>query len=504
MVFSNKKSPNQPKKHIASYQTIEEVIVHASQSDDFIKREDWQGAKQKVTMFYFESMIDMQKLPSHVLHPMGKLSHYTFEQLKERLYTTEMKLCHTALEADEGLLKGSILLLVEESRKKNYLLVDLSYQEDREVTVPEIEFSVFGSKESFIETVEVNINLLRRRIPSSDLYMKKYTVGSHSKTDVYVVYCKSIANEENVATVQKRMSELDVDQIQDASMLLQVLEDTRSIFPQIIDTERPDRSAGALLEGKIIILTNGSPQALITPVTAFQFISAFEDYLLSWQTASALRLVRIMAVFFSIFATPLYVAILTYHPEIIPQDLFSSLVVSRTAVPFPPIMEALFLEITIELLREAGARLPTKVGQTIGIVGGIVIGTAAVEAGLTSNVLLIIVSLAALASFTIPVYRMGTTIRFVRFPFIIAAQAWGLIAIALVSVICMSHLLSLTSLGRPYMAPIYPFSFTDMKDSLLRLPQSMQGTRPRFLQTKRKKRPFNRHSKPTKDIDDGY
>ncbi len=145
-----------------------------------------------------------------------------------------------------------------------------------------------------------------------------------------------------MATVQKRMSELDVDQIQDASMLLQVLEDTRSIFPQIIDTERPDRSAGALLEGKIIILTNGSPQALITPVTAFQFISAFEDYLLSWQTASALRLVRIMAVFFSIFATPLYVAILTYHPEIIPQDLFSSLVVSRTAVPFPPIMEALF------------------------------------------------------------------------------------------------------------------------------------------------------------------
>ncbi len=116
--FPIKKSPNQPKKHIASYQTIEEVIVHASQSDDFVKREDWQGAKQKVTMFYFESMIDMQKLPSHVLHPMGKLSHYTFEQLKERLYTTEMKLCHTALEADEGLLKGSILLLVEESRKK--------------------------------------------------------------------------------------------------------------------------------------------------------------------------------------------------------------------------------------------------------------------------------------------------------------------------------------------------------------------------------------------------
>ncbi len=176
-------------------------------------------------------------------------------------------------------------------------------------------------------------------------------------------------------------------------------------------------------------------------------------------------------------------------------------------MPFPPIIEALFLEVTIELLREAGARLPTKVGQTIGIVGGIVIGTAAVEAGLTSNVLLIIVALAALASFTIPVYRMGTTIRIVRFPFIIAAQVWGLIAIALFSIFIITHMLSLTSLGRPYMEPIYPFSLKDMKDSLIRLPVALQNVRPTFLQTKQAVRFKDQKKKRTNqmpDIDEGY
>ncbi|UTR06241.1 spore germination protein [Alkalihalobacillus sp. LMS6] len=504
LVFFNKEKSNNAKKQVASYRSIEEVLKHASQSSDYVKREETSLAHEQLTIHFFESMIDMQKLPSHVLHPLTGIRTYTFEILKEKLYTTEMKECNTALEADEGLLRGSLLVQFYENGQKKNVLVDLSYQEDREVTVPEIEFSVFGSKESFIESVEVNMNLIRKRIPSSDLYMKKYTVGTHSKTEVYIVYCQSIANEENVQTVTQRIRDLEIDQIQDASMLLNVIEDRRSIFPQIIDTERPDRTAGALLEGKVALLTNGSPQALIMPVTALEFLSAFEDYFLSWQAASALRLVRLMAVFFSNFATPLYVAILTYHPEIIPQDLFASLVVSRTAVPFPPIMEALFLEVTIELLREAGARLPTKVGQTIGIVGGIVIGTAAVEAGLTSNVLLIIVALAALASFTIPIYRMGTTIRLARFPFIIAAQVWGLIAIALVSVLFLSHLLSLTSLGRPYMAPLYPFSLHDMKDSILRLPQPMQNLRPRFLQTKEKERLIKKRPEPKKDIDDGF
>ncbi|MBM7839542.1 hypothetical protein JOC54_002822 [Alkalihalobacillus xiaoxiensis] len=487
--------------------TIAEVLQHAQQSADFVTHQEENKSGQLMTVCYFQSMVDMQKIPLSVLEPVRKLEEFTLEQLLLHVRSSEIKRCDDAIAIDQALLRGNVLLHFKERNKDVHILVDLSYQEDREITVPEIEFSVFGSKEAFIETVEVNINLLRRRIPTSDLYLKKYIVGSSSKTAVYVVYCQSIANEENVQTVKQRLADLQIDQVPDASTLLQTIEDRSSVFPQIIDTERPDRTAAALMEGKVAILTDGSPQALLAPVTIFEFISAFEDYFLSWQTASLLRIIRIAAVLFSIFATPLYVAVLTYHPEIIPQDLFANLIVSRTAVPFPPIIEALFLEVTIELLREAGARLPTKVGQTIGIVGGIVIGTAAVEAGLTSNVLLIIVALAALASFTIPVYRMGTTIRIVRFPFIIAAQVWGLIAIALFSIFIITHMLSLTSLGRPYMEPIYPFSLKDMKDSLIRLPVALQNVRPTFLQTKQAVRFKDQKKKRTNqmpDIDEGY
>ncbi|MCS0543043.1 spore germination protein, partial [Aeromonas veronii] len=220
-----------------------------------------------------------------------------------------------------------------------------------------------------------------------------------------------------------------------------IVDNTNSPFPQMLETERPDRVASVLVEGKVVVLSEGSPQAIITPTTLVEFFSSFEDYFLNWYIASFVRLLRLFSVIFSILITPIYVAVLTYHHELIPRDLLATLVISRREVPLPPILEALFLEIVIELLREAGARLPAKVGQTIGIVGGIVIGTASVEAGLTSNVLLIMVALAALASFTTPVYTMGNTIRIIRFPFLLFSQLWGLIGIVVCFCFLLAHLI---------------------------------------------------------------
>lgn len=199
-----------------------------------------------------------KKIPLSVLEPVRKLEEFTLEQLLLHVRSSEIKRCDDTIAIDQALLRGNVLLHFKERNKDVHILVDLSYQEDREITVPEIEFSVFGSKEAFIETVEVNINLLRRRIPTSDLYLKKYIVGSSSKTAVYVVYCQSIANEENVQTVKQRLADLQIDQVPDASTLLQTIEDRSSVFPQIIDTERPDRTAAALMEGKVAILTDGS------------------------------------------------------------------------------------------------------------------------------------------------------------------------------------------------------------------------------------------------------
>ncbi len=209
-----------------------------------------------------------------------------------------------------------------------------------------------------------------------------------------------------------------------------------------------------------------------------------------WIMASFFRLLRIFAFIFSVLTTPLYVAILTYHYELIPKELLETLIISRSKVPFPPVIEALFLEITIELLREAGTRLPTKVGLTVGIVGGIVIGQASVEASLTSNVLIIIVALSALSSFTAPIYRIGNTIRVIRFPFIIAAHLLGLLGIVLTSSLLLARLLRTESLRRPYLFPFYPTRPTDWKDSIIRMPISAMFRRPIFSRSKQRFR-FN-------------
>ncbi|MGV3488827.1 MAG: spore germination protein, partial [Tuberibacillus sp.] len=222
----------------------------------------------------------------------------------------------------------------------------------------------------------------------------------------------------------------------------------------------------------------GSPFVLMGPTTIMEFFTAFDDYALVWYLASFFRLIRLGSVAFSVFATPLYVAVLTYHYQLIPIDLMGTLISSRMGVPFPPIVEALLMEITIEVLREAGVRLPTKVGQTIGIVGGIVIGTASVQANLTSNVLLILIAMAALASFTTPNHKMNNTVRLLRFPFLIAAGLFGMVGIAATFAILVAHLLKLTSLGRPYIEPFFPLRLKDLKDAFVRLPFKHQGRRP--------------------------
>jgi hypothetical protein len=307
----------------------------------------------------------------------------------------------------DSVLTGSVIV---QSRpgKNDCLLIPAATAEKRQISVPETEFSVVGPKEAFIETLEVNINMVRKRLPIPELHVKEVTVGKLSKTRVVILYIDGIVNMENVNTLKQRISDIEYDHILDSTYILQMISDDQySPFPQLINTERPDRVAAVLSEGKVAVLVDGSPSALTGPTTLVEFFSAFEDYFLSWHIASVFRMIRLFGVLFSVLSSPLYVAVLTFHYEMIPTDLLGTLIASRSGIPFPPIVEAIILELSIELLREAGARLPSKVGQTIGIVGGIVIGTAAVQAGLTSNVLLIIVALAALASFTTPVYQMS-------------------------------------------------------------------------------------------------
>ncbi|PGB02621.1 spore germination protein [Bacillus toyonensis] len=482
-------------------QSLLTLINYCKKSGDFVHFNNPQSYRP-FWISYFGSLIDVEILHRDILPNLNQTALDSLETLREVLPFENIVITSDLNQIKNELLRGYVLIQFDEKGSLG-ALVPAEMKKARDVTFAEEEYSVVGPKEAFVESLTTNINLVRKRLPISQLQIKELEIGTLSKTKVAILSIDGIASEENVNTVIQRLRDLKFDQILDSSYISQLIADNpNSIFPQLIDTERPDRVAGVLAEGSVVILVDGSSHALIGPISLVEFFSAFEDYYVNWQLASVFRLIRLFSVLFSIMVTPIYVAILSYHYELIPTDLMVTLISSRRVIPWPPFLEAIILELTIELLREAGARLPTKVGQTIGIVGGIVIGTAAVEAGLTSNVLLIIVALAALASFTTPVYRMGNTIRIIRFPFLLLAELWGLLGIAIAFIFLVIHLLCLTSLGRPYLEPIYPPRFKDFKDALIRLPFSSQSIRPMFLETKNQQRFAKKQAKEKNDIDE--
>ncbi|EIJ80640.1 spore germination protein [Bacillus methanolicus PB1] len=487
--------------------------------EDFEKK-DWQqillkSHDYKKTFYYnqknnirfcftfMSTLIDENILHQSALPHLQEKDFTTLDDIKKILPIADVEISDDPSIIEQKLFNGYVMLTME-NEEKRFAFIAAQKEVVRSLTIPEIEFSVIGPKEAFVESIDQNLNLIRKRIPVKELVIENLSVGTISKTKVAILYIDGITDPENVNTIRQRIQDIDFDEITDSSYLVQLISDNKhSLFPQMLDTERPDRVASILAEGKIAVVVDGSPHALIAPTTLVEFFNSFEDYLLNWHLASFFRLIRLFAIGFSILVTPVYVATLTYHYELIPKDLLNTLISSRRVVPLPPILEALILELTIELLREAGARLPTKVGQTIGIVGGIVIGTASVEAGLTSNVLLIIIALAALASFTTPVYRMGNTIRLLRFPFLLFAELWGLLGIVYCFCIMMTHLIRLTSFGRPFLEPLYPPRLVDLKDALIRLPFEKQRMRPEYLRTEQPVRFKKKKAKAVKkDIDE--
>ncbi|MFD6209709.1 spore germination protein [Peribacillus sp. NPDC060253] len=469
------------KQKIQKSTDFSDVLKHLQKSKDFTSFTlDFENEVYCVS--FFDTLIDKDILHRDLL-PFLHTNSSTLEGLVHKLPIEGLVFTKNPVELQNQLLMGFISITFN-NQSHQAVLVKAANNTSRQVTLPEVEFSVVGPKEALVESLDTNLYLIRKRLPIAELAVEEIIVGKLSKTRVAVIHIEGIANRENVETVIQRITDLKVNQIIDSSYISQMIEDNKhSPFPQFIDTERPDRLAAVLGEGKVVILVDGAPHGLLGPSTFVEYFAAFEDYFLNWTIASFFRLIRFFAVLFSILVTPIYVAVLTYHYELIPKDLVSTLVISRSGIPFPPILEALILELVIELLREAGARLPTKVGQTIGIVGGIVIGTASVEAGLTSNVLLILVALSALGSFTTPVYQMGNTIRLIRFPLLLMAYFIGLIGISISFCFLLVHLLRLTSLGRPFLEPIYPPRIYDMRDALIRLPFFLQAKRPIEVQT---------------------
>ncbi|MGG2017993.1 spore germination protein [Bacillus sp. S10(2024)] len=454
--------------------SLQELIQKLQESSDFVHYHTSEDPTKPYWISYFRTSMDGMRLQNYLMPALLHHTAPTLEEVKAMIPISGLIITSDIKKIEEMVLKGHAIVQLQE-HDKECLLANIAIEKYRLPAIPLNESTVIGPQEGFVEDIDTNINLVRKRLPVLELKTKELILGEFSKTKVVMMYLSNVAEEESVTYLEDTLNTLQYEQINDSYYIPHLMGNT-SIFPTFINTERADRVSNGLIDGKIAIFVDGSPNVLLAPVSLLDFFISPEDYSVTWFYATFSRLLRFVAVTFSICATPLYVAVLSYHYELIPSDLLETLILSRAQVPFPPIIEAIFLELAIDLLREAGARLPMKVGQTLGIVGGIVIGQASVQAGLTSNILLIIVALSALASFITPIYQMGNAVRLLRFPFLILAELWGLLGISLGFIFLLTRLFRLSSLRKPY-GFVYPFRKQSLKDSLVRMPLSEIDTR---------------------------
>jgi spore germination protein KA len=357
--------------------------------------------------------------------------------------------------------------------------------ENRGVTEPSSQTVVRGPKDGFSEILGTNAALIRRRIKDPRLWLETKQIGQVTKTDVAIMYIKGIVNDKVLEEVRARLDRIDIDGILESGYIEELIQDeTYTPFPTVYNTERPDSAAAGLLEGRVAIIVDGTPFVLLVPALFTQFYQAAEDYYQRADIGSLLRILRFIAFFIALLGPSLYIAVITFHQDMLPTELLISLTAQREGVPFPAFIEALMMEIAFEILREAGVRMPRAVGQAMSIVGALVLGQAAVEAGLVSASMVIVVSITAITNFVIPAFNMAISVRILRFVFMGLASSFGLFGITVGLIALVLHLCSLRSFGIPYMTPFAPFILADQKDAIFRLPQWGLFSRPRLISQK--------------------
>ncbi|RCW42265.1 spore germination protein KA [Paenibacillus prosopidis] len=426
---------------------------------------------------YLESLVDDTNLDDHVLRPLmsGYASHDDsapdeIEGVDDRVLPLG-KIQRTSKVTDivRHLLIGQVAILAAEDTRAMTVAVNGRVQRNPEE--PPSELVLRGPRDGFIENISTNMGLLRSRIKTSRLKMEAYTVGELTQTEVVIAYVDGIADDNVIEEVRKRVTSIQIDGVLESGYIEQFIEDLPlSPFPQVNSTERPDVIAAGLLKGKIAILVDTTPFVLLVPMTFWTGLQASEDHYNRSIFATFVRWIRFLFIFISIFAPSLYVAVTTFHQEMIPTNLMLSIAAAREAVPFPALIETLLMETMFEALREAGVRMPRQVGQAVSIVGALVIGQAAVEAGIISAPVVIVVATTGIASFTVPRFNFANGIQLLRFPMILLAGTLGLYGIVLGFLGTLLHVTALRSFGTPYFTPLGPLTYKSLKDVLISAP----------------------------------
>jgi spore germination protein len=474
---------------------INKLIGH---SPDVVIRSFKAGSsKLGVSIVYIDGLADEITINQQIMKPVmleikkieadiNKL--HISEKMKETIITIAgAKTVKTMEDCVLPILSGSAAFFIDGSSEA--LVLSVPGWEKRNIQEPPSEPTVRGPRDGFVETLRDNIVHLRRRIRDPNFTIIEYKMGRRSKADLALIYIKGLTNEDLVNEIRRRVERIDMDMVLGSGYVEQLIEDNfLSPFPQMIITERPDKAVGALMDGFVVLILDNTPFALIVPATLPMFIQAPEDYYERWAYSSLVRVLRYFFAFIALFLPSLYVALVSFHQGLIPTRLMISIAAGREGVPFPSLIEAFIMEVTLEILREAGVRLPKPVGQAVGIVGGLVIGEAAVQANIVSPIMVVVVALTGISSFALPQYSMGIAIRMIRFTMMILAGTLGLYGIMLGYIMLNVHLVKLKSFGVNYMAPFVPYRLKDWKDLIIRAPMMAMKQRPQMIKTQDKYR----------------
>ena len=464
--------------------------------EDIIKRRFVVGNNPSIKMYmiYTDNIVNGVAIEDAIMTNLmnradvqGIRETNVLRKLQEQVISIgEMNEVTTYQEIYDAVLLGDTILLMDNN--------DFGLQAStkgfptRGVNKAETEVVVQGPKDSFTDLASTNIVLIRRRIRDTRLKVKRKKIGRRSKTDIAIMYMEDLVRPEVLDEIVKRLDALDIDAIFDSGYIEQLVEKKwYSPFPQLQMTERPDKASSAIFEGRIVIVVDNTPFVVMLPATFNLFFQAAEDYYDRWEIMSFIRLIRYGAAFLAVALPGLYIALTVYHPSMIPTTLALKIAGSRQNIPFPAVVEVLIMEIAFELLREAGIRLPSPVSSTIGIVGGIIIGQAAVEAGIVSPIVVIVSALTGICTFVIPSISLVSGLRLTKYLIIFLSAFLGLYGFWLALIVIIIHLSNLKSFGIPYLFPFCSSSvddYTDWKDSIFRAPLFMMKKRPIFSNSK--------------------
>ena len=443
-----------------------------------------QNIEYKAFVLYIDGMVDSPVINEFILSPLMMRNRANIFDEKQKKFVSEEKIDNVTLKNFKKSKEKNLVdfiynsLIPQNSVDKvtdfsdiysainmgNCMLfvdsldtafnLDVKGFKQRNIDSPSNEIVVRGSQEAFVENIRTNTSMIRRLVNNENLVMETLTVGQITKTQVSIGYIKSLANEDLVAEVRYRINNLSVDYLISSGQLEQLIQDSpESLFPQMVATERPDKVSNFLLEGRVVIVVNGSPYVLVAPGVFVDFITSPEDLNLKYQFSNLEKIIRLLAIFLSLLLPGIYIAVTNYHQELIPTELLFTIAAARESVPFPTFVEILLMEVSFELIREAGLRVPTPLGSTIGIVGALILGEAAVSASLVSPVLIIIIAITGICSFSIPDFSLNFTFRIYRFVYIILGYMAGFLGISFGIFIQLAIMCKLKSFGSPYINP---------------------------------------------------